>query len=33
LDTRSDPTLIAEGPDKKMWFVESATDRMGRVKL
>jgi virginiamycin B lyase len=29
----SGPTGIAAGPDGRMWFVESRTDRTGRVTL
>ncbi len=33
LDPTSEPTDIAHGPDGNMWFVESQSDRVGRVKL
>ncbi|HLY01772.1 MAG TPA: hypothetical protein VKR56_04665 [Candidatus Cybelea sp.] len=32
-DSTSEPTSIVQGPKGDMWFVESATDRMGRVRI
>jgi virginiamycin B lyase len=33
LTANSDPTDIVAGPDHNMWFVESAADRTGRVRI
>jgi streptogramin lyase len=33
LTASSDPTAIVLGPDRKLWFVESATDQIGRASL
>lgn len=33
LTSGADPTGITQGPDKNMWFVESAVDRTGRVTV
>jgi virginiamycin B lyase len=33
LDPKSGPTGIVAGPDGNMWFVETATNRLGRVNL
>jgi virginiamycin B lyase len=33
LDPRAAPTGIAAGPDGRIWFVESFTDRTGRVRI
>jgi streptogramin lyase len=33
LGSSSEPTAIVQAPDGSMWFVETATNRLGRVKL
>jgi virginiamycin B lyase len=33
LTTNADPTVIVQGPDHNLWFVESATDETGRASL
>jgi len=33
LTATSDPTAIVQGPDHNMWFVESAADRTGRLRI
>jgi virginiamycin B lyase len=33
IGSHSKPTGIVQGPDRNMWFIETAADRLGRVEL